>query len=46
MAIYTVPQHLIASTDDERFYPNPFTPIGLNKPLTVQIRHVYTGKFP
>jgi len=24
----------------------PFTPIGLNKPLTVQIRHVYTGRFP
>ena len=23
-----------------------FTPIGPNKPLTVEIRHVYTGKFP
>jgi len=23
-----------------------FTPIGLHKPLTIQIRHVYTGRFP
>lgn len=23
-----------------------FTPIGINKPLTVQIRHVYTGRHP
>lgn len=26
--------------------PTPFTAIGLNKPLTVDIREVYTGKFP
>jgi hypothetical protein len=24
----------------------PFTPIGIGKPLTIQIRHVYTGKYP
>ena len=23
-----------------------FVPIGINKPLTIQIRHVYTGQFP
>ncbi|MBI1815197.1 MAG: hypothetical protein HYR72_09485 [Deltaproteobacteria bacterium] len=26
--------------------PIPFTPIGLNKPLTIEIRHVYTGAYP
>ncbi len=26
--------------------PGTFTPIGMGKPLTVQIRHVYTGEFP
>ncbi len=26
--------------------PVPFTPIGMGKPLTIQIRHVYTGQFP
>jgi hypothetical protein len=24
----------------------PFTPIGLNQPLTIEIRHVYTGIYP
>lgn len=24
----------------------PFEPVGLGKPLTVEIRHVYTGRFP
>lgn len=24
----------------------PFVPVGIGKPLTIQIRHVYTGKFP
>ena len=24
----------------------PYVPIGLGRPLTVQIRHVYTGKYP
>lgn len=24
----------------------PFVPIGIGKPLTIQIRHVYTGKYP
>ncbi len=26
--------------------PTPFEPIGPGKPLTIEIRHVYTGKFP
>lgn len=26
--------------------PTDFTPIGLNKPLTIRIAHVYTGRFP
>jgi hypothetical protein len=24
----------------------PFEPIGMNKPLTIMVRHVYTGKYP
>jgi hypothetical protein len=24
----------------------PFEPVGIGKPLTIQIRHVYTGRFP
>lgn len=24
----------------------PYVPIGLGKPLTIQIRHIYTGKYP
>lgn len=24
----------------------PFVPVGIGKPLTIQIRHVYTGRFP
>ena len=26
--------------------PTPFEPIGPGKPLTIEIRHVYTGRFP
>lgn len=24
----------------------PFEPIGINKPLTIMVRHIYTGKYP
>lgn len=30
----------------ELSFSTPFTPIGLNQPLAVMIRHVYTGEFP
>jgi hypothetical protein len=26
--------------------PNPFTPVGLGKPLAIEIRYVYTGEYP
>ncbi|MFN2201599.1 MAG: hypothetical protein ACK2UO_10345 [Caldilineaceae bacterium] len=39
-----------ASTTETAFEfagePVPFEPIGLGRPLTVEIRHVYTGNFP
>lgn len=47
MAIFTVPQETITGFEGlEGLEANSFVPIGLNKPLTVQIRHVYTGQFP
>ena len=35
-----------AVTDTEPRTPNPFTPVGLGKPLSIEIRHVYTGQYP
>jgi hypothetical protein len=52
MAIFAVPQESILSSNGSEGLEglaaseNTFVPIGLNKPLTVQIRHVYTGKYP
>lgn len=37
---------LVASDEDEAGTVTQFEPIGLGRPLTIEIRHVYTGRFP
>jgi hypothetical protein len=37
------PKHLGWGDEGE---PTPFLEIGINKPLTVEIRHIYTGQYP
>ncbi len=58
MAVYRIMDEELVSEAEARLRPRPaadeegapavgaFTPIGPGRPLTIQLRHVYTGRFP
>lgn len=40
------PSGALVASDEEGPILTQFEPIGIGKPLTIEIRHVYTGRFP